>query len=48
MKFDASILINRPMPEIFELLHDYDKSVIWDPFLREAKSCLDKLGLAVG
>jgi ribosome-associated toxin RatA of RatAB toxin-antitoxin module len=45
MNFDASILINRPMREIFDLLHDYDKRVTWDPFLREARIVSGQVGV---
>jgi ribosome-associated toxin RatA of RatAB toxin-antitoxin module len=45
MKVDAKILINRPAFDIFQLLHDYDKRLLWDPFLSEARIVSGSVGV---
>ncbi|MEM6673542.1 MAG: SRPBCC family protein [Planctomycetota bacterium] len=35
--FEASIEIDAPSEAIFDLTHDYDRRLEWDPLLREAR-----------
>jgi len=45
MKINEQLIINRPIHLLFNLLHDYDRRLEWDPFLSEAKIISRKVGI---
>lgn len=45
MKINEELVIKKPIRFLFDLLHDYDRRLEWDPFLSEAKIICGKVGI---